>query len=200
MYAKRLLGIKELIKRRFSLLGERFQLPEKYKGGRIERWSLYWQGMFMDYKCVAVDVIQEAKDRPFKAILISSGLGILYTALKTNPDEQSFNDHLTHNISDLSLVADSIRNPSAENHVNYLTRCENEGLLRRTDLLFFTLMWVADYPKDCNIYAAQCKYLSPSFLTFHNRIIDIGLFGTWLNMSRKMQDFDVNPEEWSPSG
>lgn len=134
-----------------------------------------------------------------KYIKLILGLGVLYTALKTNPDEQSFYDRLTHNISHLAMVGDAIRNPSAEQHVTYLSRCENQGLLRRTDLMFFTLMWIADYPKDCNIYAAQCKYLKPSFLTFHNRIIDIGLFGTWLNMFLKMRDFDINPEEWSSS-
>ncbi|XP_054715174.1 mitochondrial import inner membrane translocase subunit Tim29-like [Uloborus diversus] len=186
----------EIVSKRFSLLQEKLKLPEKWKGGRVEQWSLFWQGMFLDYKTVATDVIQGAKNRPHKAVLVASGLGVLFTALKTNPDEQSFYDQILNCVCILAMVGDPIRNPKSEEHINYLVRYQNQSLLRRTDLLFFNLIWVADYPKNCGIYAAHCKYLKPHYLTFYQRIIDVGIFGTWWNMKLKMRDFDVNPSEW----
>lgn len=124
------------------------------------------------------------------------GLGALFAAVKTNPDEQSFYDSLIKCITCLSMIGDPIRNPTSEQHIQFLTRCHNQGLLRKTDLIFFTLMWVADHSNDCAIYASQCKYLQPKYITFHERIIDVGVFGTWWNMKRKMIDFDINPNEW----
>ncbi|GBN19536.1 hypothetical protein AVEN_10001-1 [Araneus ventricosus] len=157
----------------------------------------FWLAMIADYKSVGMDVINGAKERPKKAVLIASGLGVMFGALITNPDKHSFYDQHAKNSSALIVVSDPIRNPAAEEHITYLTRCENQGLLRRTDLLFFSLMWVADYDNNCDVYAKQCKYLRPKFLTFYQRIIDVGLFGMWLNLKLKMKDFDINPSEWS---
>lgn len=122
---------------------------------------------------------------------------MIFTAIQTNPDEQSFNDNLIECITTLTMVSDPIRSPTAEQHIQSLIRCQNQGLLRRTNLILLTIMWVADYSKDTDIYAAQCKYLQPRYLTFHERIIDVGLYGTWWNLKRKMIDYDINPNEWS---
>ncbi|XP_035218537.1 mitochondrial import inner membrane translocase subunit Tim29-like [Stegodyphus dumicola] len=122
---------------------------------------------------------------------------MLFAALKSNPGERSFYDQLISCITDLAMVADPIRNPQAEKHVRFLTQCHNQGLLRCIDFAFFTLMWTADYSKDCDMYSAQCKYLKPKYFSFHERIVDVGIFGTWLNLKLKMKDFDVNPNEWA---
>lgn len=118
-------------------------------------------------------------------------------AVLTNPDEQDFHDNLVNCITSLATVADVIRNPASEQHIQYLIRCENQGLLRTTNLIFFSLVWAADYSKDVDIYAAHCKYLTPKYTTFHERIIDVGIFGTWWNLKRKMVNYDVNPSEWN---
>lgn len=39
MITKRILSVKDTLLKRLSLLTDRIQLPEKYKGGRIEKWS-----------------------------------------------------------------------------------------------------------------------------------------------------------------
>ncbi|XP_071038874.1 mitochondrial import inner membrane translocase subunit Tim29 isoform X2 [Parasteatoda tepidariorum] len=144
-----------------------------------------------------MDTVQESSAKPRKAFIITSGLGLLLAAMKMNPDEQSFYDRQLQCITELSMVGDPIRNPAAENHLTYLTRCQNQGLLRKVDLLFFSLIWEADYNNECNIYPAQCKYLQPKYFTFYQRIVDVGLFGFWINLKLKMRDFDVNPEEWN---
>ncbi|KFM79734.1 hypothetical protein X975_14847, partial [Stegodyphus mimosarum] len=94
-----------ILKRLFSFT-QWFRFPEKWKGGRLEKWSLYWEGLYLDYKSVAKDIVEEAKVKPKKAVLISSGLGLLFGAVKSNPGERSFYDHLISCITDLAMVAD----------------------------------------------------------------------------------------------
>ena len=57
------------------------ELPEKWKGGRVERFAEYWKGVFRDYKDAFVEVKEGAKAKPVKAALISSAFG---TALYCN--------------------------------------------------------------------------------------------------------------------
>ncbi|XP_055950245.1 mitochondrial import inner membrane translocase subunit Tim29-like [Argiope bruennichi] len=195
MLVRRILTFPQTLIKRVVMIKQKINQAEE--GTRLHRWREFWLALIADYKSVGMDVIQGSKERPKKAVLITSGLGIMFGALITNPDEQSFYDQHIKNSSTLVMVTDPIRNPAAEEHITYLTRCENQGLLRHTNLLFFSLMWVADYDKNCDIYAQQCKYLRPKFLTFYQRIVDVGLFGRWLNLKFKMKDFDINPNEWN---
>lgn len=196
MFAKSIFSIKQQALSKFKLFNQKLQLPEKWKGGRIEKWSIFWQSLFLDYRTVAEDTIKSVKTKPVKALFITSGLGLMIAAMQNNPDEAAFYDQLIQSTNTLVMVGEPIKNPLSDNYVRYLTKSSNQELLRRTDLIFFSIMWMADYNNDCKIYFAQCKYLKPQYATFHKRIIDVGLFGTWLNLKLKMKDYDINPKEW----
>ena len=45
----------------------RFGLPEKWKGGRIEKYVNYWKGVARDYKESTKDIIVGSRNKPFKA-------------------------------------------------------------------------------------------------------------------------------------
>lgn len=70
------------LSRRFLEARSRFQLPslpEKWKGGRIERWANFWKNLAIDYKEAGMDIVQGAKDKPLKAAVYTSlGLSALY--------------------------------------------------------------------------------------------------------------------------
>lgn len=34
-------------------------------------------------------------------------------------------------------------------------------------------------------------------MTFHERIMDIGFLGRWWIIDKKMEEFDINPHEWT---
>ncbi|GFS70444.1 uncharacterized protein NPIL_421211 [Nephila pilipes] len=201
-FIKRLLVLKERadqteFAKRLRLLKQRIdQAPED---SRLYRWRLFYVNLYADYKSFVLEIRDGCVNRPKKALLITTGFATLIGAMQTNPNEHSFFDQHAKNSSALIMVAEPIRNPAVEEHVTYLNRCINQGLLRRMDLLFFSLMWVADYHKECNIYSTQCKYLRPDFLTFYERIVDVGVFGSWINLILKMKDFDINPNEWKKS-
>jgi hypothetical protein len=94
------------------------------------------------------------------------------------------------------LVGDPIRNPQAVSHLKFLETCYNKDVIRTLNLGIINFMWISDYGKSSGLYQAQCEYLEPKILTFHERIVDIGFLGQWWILQRTMKDFDVNPSEF----
>lgn len=58
-------------------------------------------------------------------------------------------------------------------------------------------MWIDNYDKDCFLYKTVCPYLKPRYLTFHERIIDVGALDKWWVLETKMKDYDVNESEFN---
>lgn len=185
------------LKQRLVNLWSRIKLPEKYKGGRLEKIGLYWKTLCEDYRIATRDIIEDAKNKPKKAAAVLCGLGLLGYAVKTNPDEQSFINEVASSANALLLLSDAIRNPLSDTHVHYLERCISKKVLRTVNLLVLTVIWEADYGPECDTFAARCSYLKPQYLTFHERVVDIGIAGVWLNLAYKMWDYDVNEREWA---
>ncbi|KAH7970334.1 hypothetical protein HPB49_004044 [Dermacentor silvarum] len=125
-----------------------------------------------------------------------AGSGAVCVLVATKPDPESFLDALGSSANDLLLLSDRTRNPESEAHVRHLEACCCHGALRSWDLLLATVVWESDHAEGCDLYAARCTYLQPRPLFEQHRLIDIGLFGTWLNLRRKMQDCDINHSQW----
>lgn len=162
-----------------------------------EKFSNSFLGRLLtDYKIAGSEIIEDGRQKPRKTIIVLTGLASLFAAMKTNPDEYSFQDQLVLHTDELAMLSDAIKNPESDNYIRYLTTCHNQGLLRRLNLIFFSVMWVDDYHSDCNLYAAECSYLKPRYITWYDRVIDVGVYGHWWNVNRKMKDMDINPDEW----
>lgn len=115
--------------------------------------------------------------------------------MKTNPDEFTYVDQLTRATTDLTLLSATIRNPESANLVRNIQRLKNEGLLRCFSFGIFSIIWLDNYHSDCSIYSSQCSFLKPKYLTFHERILDVGFFGDWYFLKKGMIDYDVNENE-----
>lgn len=174
-----------------------YEIPEKFKGTFLQRWANYWRNLYVDYKDVAIDVAKDCKERPVRAAIYSTLLGGCFYFSKHNPDEIMFRDKLIESSGKLIQVGEPIRNPVSVQHIRWLEQCYNEGITRRLNLGLFSLMWINNYDKDCFLYKAVCPYLKPKYLTFHERIIDIGVLDKWWILETKMNDYDVNESEFN---
>ncbi|XP_023703312.1 mitochondrial import inner membrane translocase subunit Tim29 isoform X2 [Cryptotermes secundus] len=158
--------------------------------------SNYWKNLCIDYKEVAVETVESARQKPVKALLICSGLAFIAYCAHSNPDEQNFRDKFLFHTNEMILVGEPIRNPQAVSHLKFLETCYNKGVIRTLGLGIINFMWISDYDKSSGLYQAHCEYLEPKFLTFHKRIVDIGFLGQWWILQRTMKDFDINPSEF----
>ncbi|XP_012260310.1 mitochondrial import inner membrane translocase subunit Tim29 [Athalia rosae] len=163
----------------------------------LDRWAKYWKNLYIDYKDVALDVVQGCKERPVRAFTYFSLLGSAYYLSKHNPDESSYRVLLLESSNKLMLVGKPIRNPVSVGYIQSIEQCYNEGIIRRFSLGILSFIWLDNYEKECAHYKARCSYLKPQLLGFHHRIIDIGFMDTWWVLEEKMKDFDINEEEFN---
>jgi len=172
-------------------------VPERLKGTVFEKLANFWKNLLRDYAEVVKETSKDIKERPKKALVYAWGLWTWLYCVKTNPDDRVFRDQLLSASTEIASLPNSIRNKESSSHLVFLESCYNAGTLRRLNLGVCSFMWMSDYGRTVGLYAAQCEYLEPKYLSFHERIIDVGLLGQWWMIRRKMKDFDVNPDEWN---
>jgi len=167
------------------------KLPDKFKGTIIERWGHYWKQLITDYQEVFVGVGETIKTKPLKSIVYIYLGGVGYYCCKNNPNEVAFKEQLINYNNQMVLVNENLHNPVTTEYLQTLERCVNQKIIKRFSIGIMSFLWLDNYNKDCALYKAICPYLKPSYLNFHNRIIDVGFLNTWWNLTLKMQDYDV---------
>jgi hypothetical protein len=173
------------------------QLPEKWRGGRVERWFGFWKQLAADYKQAAVDAVQDCRDRPYRSGLFATLAGSMYVLGRTNPSYNGFEDNLLTWQSDMCTVGDQVRNPAAYEHLLELSHLASQRQLKRLDLGVCTLVFRQDDDPSVATFAATCSYLKPSYWQYlSERVVDVGIFNRWIVLDRQLIDFDVNESEW----
>lgn len=175
-----------------TTISNKFVFPEKYKGTIYEKWARYWQHLGIDYKDVFVNVIQQSKEKPILASIYCTAGGTLYYCMKNNPSEEDFRIQLRNYNADCVMVPDSCLNKTSTDYIKFVEQCYNQGIVRYLSLGFISFLWLDNYDQAASLYKAVCGYTDPQYLTFHERIIDVGFINKWWNLSRKMTDYDVN--------
>lgn len=173
-----------------------FETPERLKGTILERWAKYWRNLFIDYKDVAIDVCKEFKERPIKCSIYSSLLVSGFYCMKHNPDERCFRDDFLQKSQKMIYVGEGNRNPRTVEHLELVEDSYLQGIVRRMDLGIMSLIWLDNYDRKCALYKTTCSHLKPRYVTFYERIIDVGFLDTWWVLEDKMKDYDVNDEEF----
>lgn len=172
-------------------------LPERFKGTVVEKWAKFWKDLLIDYREVINENYDSAQKNPKRTLLVLTTLGFVAYCFKTNPDESSFREQLIAYSNELSLVGQPTQNPVTDNHLLFLESCYNAGLVRRLSFGAFSVIWIDNYNKVLGLYKSNCSYLKPRYVTFYERIVDVGFINKWWVISNKMKDYDINPNEWN---
>lgn len=170
------------------------ELPERFKGGLVEKWAKYWKHLYIDYRDVFVNTGTHMKEHPIKTAFYGITGSAAYYFTKRNPSEADFFNQLRQFNTDMVLVHPTCHKPEAAEYLRFLEQCNNAGILRRFTFGVFSVIWLDNYSRAVSMYKANCTYLKPQYLTWHQRIIDVGVLGRWRKLEQKMIDFDVNDE------
>lgn len=174
----------------------RLSLPERFRGTFLERWKQYWESLAKDYYEATVGIGTYVKSNPIKSSLATAITSCAFYCIKTNPDENNYRSEVLDCTNSILYISPAVRNPFAVQHLEHLEKCYNKGVVKRLNLLFFSVIWIDEFNDNIKIFKANCKYLKPSILSVYERAIDIGFLNVWWNLKKIMVDYDVNPEEW----
>ncbi|BFY99859.1 hypothetical protein BsWGS_02899 [Bradybaena similaris] len=169
------------------------------KASRLQRLGKYFGTILNDYKAVAKDIVQDVANGSIKASVYLTGLVAAGILMKSNPSARDLEDVLLESAHDLSLVGAAIRNKEADNYVDSLRSAQRDGLLHHTNVGLFSLVWLSDNRDELDLYEAQCKYVHLPWYQWYKRVVDVGVLGKFVTLSRKMQDYDINKEAWETS-
>lgn len=181
-----------------SSIRSKLVIPYRIRNGRLKSMFDYLEQVSDDYYAVGKDVIQDCKDRPVRASIIASFLTGSVIAFKTNPTMESYYDQLIVNQNEMVMVNPIVRNTFSYDYLFNQWQMSNTSSLRRLNLLFFSILWKADFPHSSGLYTANCKYLQPKYISYlTEKVVDIGFLGRWWILAQSLKDFDINPDEWS---
>lgn len=170
----------------------KIKFPEKLKGTILERWADYWKNLFIDYRQMLQDLRSDVQEQPTKAFIWATGLTTLYGLVRNNPSEADFKDNLKRITNEVILVSEDCVNPKSIEHLRFLDRCYNEGVVHYRNFGIASVIYISEINYGCDIYKSQCKYLKPTFFSFPSRVVDVGMLGRWWNIYIKTTNYDVN--------
>ncbi|CAH0385542.1 unnamed protein product [Bemisia tabaci] len=162
----------------------------------LTRLKLYWKALYRDYKDVLVESLTTIKNNPLKSSVYGTLAGSLYYCCKTNPDERMFRSYLLSCANKMSLIGAGVRNPKAADHLTFIEGSYNARVVRWMSLGIISLIWLDDHSSELCVYKAICPHLGLDYFSFHQRILDVGFLGRWWILEKKMEDYDINPDEW----
>ncbi|KAF7698279.1 mitochondrial import inner membrane translocase subunit Tim29 [Silurus meridionalis] len=173
----------------------------KSKGTRWERlWDsragVWCRSLLNDYKEACREIFVGAYERPLKASLYAALLGGTYACCYTNPDETSFQARILETSNQLALLSPWIRSGTSDGHVQSLAKLRNEGRLRHISLGIISLAYEADYDPESSLYEARCSALYVPWAQLRERVLDVGFAGRWWVLKKKMENYDINEEEF----
>lgn len=143
------------------------------------------------------DTFEDISSGSVKASVYITGLVTAGILMKSNPSARDLDGSLMESAHDLSLVGTAIRSKEADSFVDSLRSAQRDGRLHHTSIGLFSLVWLSDNRDELDLYEAQCKHVHLPWYQWHKRVVDIGLLGKFVVLSRKMQDFDINEEAWN---
>lgn len=171
---------------------DQIEIPERIKGTIVEKWLRYWRGLGIDYRDVFANVGQQMKEKPIRSSIYCSLIAATWYSAKHNPSEIEFYDRLRKHNTEMILVNQTCHNTVSAEHLKFLERSVNAGIVRKLNLGVCSMLWLDNYDKAIALYQATCTYTQPDYLTWYKRVIDIGFLDKWWKLEEKMIDYDVN--------
>lgn len=174
----------------------RITFPERFRGTFVERWKQYWENVAKDYYEATIGIGTYMKENPIRSSLATVIASCAYYCASKNPAEHSYRSELLDCANSMLYISPSVRNPTTVQKLENLEKYYNAAVVKRLNLIFFSIMWIDEFNDDIKAYQANCKYLKPSILSIHKRTVDVGFLNIWWNLRKIMVDYDINPEEW----
>ncbi|CAG5123308.1 unnamed protein product [Candidula unifasciata] len=188
-----------LVRQFYKMANNVVKVATVVKVSRLRRLGQYFGAIANDYKAVAKDIVQDVRSGSVKASVYITGLVATGILFKSNPSARDLDDAVIESAHELSLIGAAIRSKEADNYVDSLRSAQRDGLLHHTNVGLFSLVWLSDNRDELDLYEAQCSYVHMPWYQWYKRVIDVGVLGKFVKLSRKMKDYDINEEAWETS-
>eukprot|EP00128_Syssomonas_multiformis_P017900 Colp12_sorted_trinity150504_noHs@6705 len=153
-----------------------------------------------DYWTTVKGVGTFAKEHPFHfALNTSVASGLLFSYI-TNPSAQSYYAKLTEYENNIMLLAPDERNEESAKYIKEMSSLHCNNVSRWKNFIFFSLVVKDEFNPECQRFRTHLPYLLDETHFWEKewwerRVVDVGAFGQWFILEKKMVDYDVPSED-----
>lgn len=162
------------------------------------KFTTFVKNIYTDYYEVLKEVKLDAQKRPAKALVRGSCILYYLNLFRTNEDFKSYSNQVIDAATRISTVSEQSRNPVSSKYISEVTELNSLGHIREINLGFATIIYRHEGNNQLALYRYTCPHLRPSVKEFFSHhIVDVGLAGRWLVLNQKMQNYDINDDDFA---
>ena len=169
--------------------------PTPVTSQRIEKWGQPFRVILLDYVDVSKDLFTSAKRQPIKSLLYLLTGGLIVALWRRRPDQTHLVSSILEYSNEMAMVSRPLRNPQSQAYIDTLMALLVSDELYCVNFGLFSIAMRRLATPECQNYHVTCKHLQPHVWTVGERLVDVGVWGTWVELERRMADFDVNEEQ-----
>ncbi|KAM9746642.1 mitochondrial import inner membrane translocase subunit Tim29 [Menidia menidia] len=166
---------------------------ERLKSSKAGVWC---RSLLSDYREACREMVVGAWERPLRSSAYGALLAGVWACFHTNPGRCSFEAALLERSNQLGLLSAWTRSAAADGHVQSLARLREQGRLGYASLGLLSLVYRAENHGDTMLFEARCPDLAAPWRELPGRVLDVGFTGRWWVLDSKMEDYDINEEEF----
>lgn len=183
------------VSKAFVTQASKWDLRRRNVVSRVSKWGHPLKAILLDYIEVTKDLLVEAKQRPLKTVIYLVTGSLIVTTWRRRPSYESYLKEVMEYSNEMGMCNESLLNPQAKKYIDRVIMLKADGYLRYVNLGLVGIVVRRNYSPNCANYAETCEYLQPRIWRTFERIIDVGVWGRWVQLDKRMVDFDVNEEE-----
>ena len=197
MLATRILSFNRIscqkgLRRALASQASRWDLRRRNAVTRVSKWGHPLKAILLDYIEVTKDLLIEARQRPLKTVVYLFTGSLVVTTWRKRPNYASYLKEVMEYSNEMGMCNESLINPQAKRYIDNVIMLNADGRLRYVNLGLCGIVIRRSYSPYCANYAETCEYLQPRIWKTFERIVDIGVWGRWVQLEKRMVDFDVN--------
>ena len=163
---------------------------------KATKWGQPVKNIIYDYVEVSKDVVKDAKSSPVRYLTFCMFGGVLILFQQRCPNLDDYHSEIINYSNEIGLCAITTRNLRSKAHIDDMSTLLADQYLRCINFGVFSVIFQKSSNAHCFNYHQVCGHLQPRLWTFHERVVDVGVWGQWLSLNKIMKDFDVNITEF----
>ena len=164
--------------------------------GKAAKWGQPLKNILSDYVEVSKDVAKDARSYPLKYLTLGMFGCVITCVCRRCPNLKDYHSEIIEYSNEIGLCADTTRNSRSKGHVDDMSMLLADRYLQCINFGIFSVIIRRPSSAQCRNYHQVCAHLHPRVWTFHERVVDVGVWGQWLFLDKIMKDFDVNETEF----
>lgn len=147
-----------------------------------------------DYIQTFQSCVEYMKNKPYRFTAICGATTVSIASLFNNPDSNSYYEEVIKYSTEVSQCSQLTRNEDCYTYVTDILHKYCTSSLTMVNVGLLSAVFPSPRLNGCCTYSQQCNYLLPTYKERVVKLMDIGFWGKWWILPKKMVDYDIKDD------